>query len=79
MVNNLSHHPVVNNLIKPSSGQSHAFSNSLGVSPGKAVELWMKHFQQLRYLQQLFEDGILTQQEFVEQKRSIIGALSKLS
>ena len=30
------------------------------VSPGKAVELRMKNFEQLRYLQELFEDAILS-------------------
>jgi len=28
----------------------------------------MKNFEQLRYLQQLFDDSILIQPEFVEQK-----------
>ena len=40
---------------------------AVGVSPGKAVELHMKNFEQLRYLQQLYEDSILTT-EFEEQK-----------
>ena len=30
-----------------------------GVSPSKAIELRMKNFEQLRYLQQLYDDGIL--------------------
>jgi hypothetical protein len=29
-----------------------------GVSPGKAIELRMKNYEQLRYIQQLFDDGI---------------------
>lgn len=33
---------------------------AVGVSPGKAVELRMKNFEQLCYLQQLYEDGVLT-------------------
>ena len=37
------------------------------VSPGKAVELRMKNYQQLRFLQQLFEDGILDEKKFTEQ------------
>ena len=48
------------------------------VSPGKAVELRMKNFEQLRYLQQLFEDGILSDTEYTEQKRSILSFLRKL-
>ena len=44
-----------------------------GVSPGRAVDLRMKNFQQLRYLQQLYEDNILDEKEYFEQKRSIWG------
>lgn len=48
------------------------------VSPTKSVELRMKNFEQLRYLQQLFEDGIITQEEYAEQKQSILCASKKL-
>ena len=49
-----------------------------GVSLGRAVDLRMKNYQQLRYLQQLYEDNILDEKEYVEQKRSIfIGCTSK--
>ena len=40
------------------------------ISPGKTVELQLKHFEQLRYLQSLLEDGILTNEEFAEQKKT---------
>ncbi len=49
-----------------------------GISPGKAVELRMKNLEQLRYLQQLFEDQILSEQEFSELKRGILSSLRKL-
>ena len=49
-----------------------------GISPGKAVELRMKNLEQLRYLQNLFEDGILNEKEYVEQKQSILSSLRKL-
>ena len=49
-----------------------------GVSPGRAVDLRMKNFQQLRYLQQLYEDHILDDEEYIEQKRNILGALQNL-
>ena len=49
-----------------------------GVSPGKAVDLRMKNYEQLRYLQQLYEDGILDQNEFLEQKKDILTFLRKL-
>ena len=51
---------------------------SLAISPGKTVELRMKHFEQLRYLQSLFEDGILTDKEYSEQKENILSSLRKL-
>ena len=40
-----------------------------GVSPGKAVDLPMKNYEQLCYLQKLYEDGILDQKEYAEQKQ----------
>ena len=49
-----------------------------GVSPGKAVDLRMKNYEQLRCLQQLYEDGILDQKEFIEQKKDILTFLRKL-
>lgn len=48
------------------------------MSPSKAVELRMKNFEQLRYLQQLFDDKILTEKEYSEQKQNILSMLSKL-
>lgn len=58
----------------------HTSSNTMmpGVSPGKAVDLRMKTYEQLRYLQQLYEDGILDQKEFAEQKQEILKFLRKL-
>ena len=50
----------------------------VGVSPGKAIELRMKNYEQLRYLQQLLDDGILSQTEYSEQKQGILGSLKKL-
>ena len=52
---------------------------AIGLSPGKAVELRMKIFEQLRYLQQLYEYGILTVKEFEEQKEKILSSLRKLN
>ena len=53
-------------------------SVSIGISPGKSVELRMKNFEQLRYLQQLYEDQILDENEYKEQKQNILTALRKL-
>ena len=49
-----------------------------GVSPGKAAEIRSKSFDQLGTLKKLFEDGILTQNEFEEQKDIILSGLKKL-
>ena len=54
-------------------------SSGACVSPGKAVELRMKNFEQLRFLQQFFDDGILSESEYTEQKRSILSFLRKLN
>ena len=50
-----------------------------GVSPSKAVDLRMKNYQQLRYLQQLYEDNILDEKEYLEQKNSILAALRNIT
>ena len=52
--------------------------SSIAISPGKSVDLRMKNLQQLRFIQQLFDDNILSQDEFLEQKKSILEALRKL-
>ena len=52
--------------------------SDVGLSPGKAIELRMKNFEQLRYLQQLYEDQILDEKEYIEQKKSILLSLRKL-
>lgn len=41
-----------------------------GASPGKAIKLRMKNFEQLCYLQQLCDDGILNPKEFAEQSKT---------
>ena len=61
------------------SPQCESSVQPVGVSPGRAVELRMKNFEQLRYLQQLYDDGILTQIEYEEQKEKILSSLRKLN
>ena len=64
--------------IPPSNaGVSFPLSSAV-VSPSKAVELRMRNFEQLRYLQQLFDDGILNEHEYSEQKQNILTSLRKL-
>lgn len=49
-----------------------------GVSPGKAADIRGKSFDQLSTLKKLFEDGVLTQKEFEEQKDIILTGLKRL-
>ena len=63
---------------KPSAEPESHISPITGISPGKAVKLRMKNLEQLRYLQNLFEDGILNEKEYSEQKNSILSSLRKL-
>ena len=51
-------------------------TSATGISLGKTTELRMKNLEQFRYLQNLFEDGILTEKEHPEQK--ILPLLRKL-
>ena len=47
-------------------------------SPSKVVDIRMKNLEQLRCLQQLREDGILTEEEFLLQKNIVIKSLNQL-
>ncbi len=58
--------------------QSPASVLASGISPGRSVELRMKNYEQLRYLQQLYDDAILSTEEYHEQKQLIIGSIRKL-
>ena len=49
-----------------------------GVSPGKLADVRMKNLEQLRCMQKLMEDGILSQEEFREQKEIIMNILRDL-
>ena len=62
-----------------SSSQTPSSTPAGGISPGKSAELCMKNLQQLRYVQQLFKENILSESEFIKQKQMILGALWKLS
>jgi hypothetical protein len=50
----------------------------LGVSPSKVVDIRGKCLTQLGNLKQLFEDAVLTEDEWKEQKKSILETLRKL-
>lgn len=48
---------------------------AVGMSPGNGVDLRMKNFEQLCYLQQLYDNRILTMKEFEEQREKYCQAL----
>jgi len=50
----------------------------VGISPGKTADIRMKNLQQLRFLQQLMEDRIISEKEFLEQKNIILETLRNL-
>ena len=64
--------------VEPRSAVSHSVPVTSRVSPAKSVELRMKSYEQLRYLSKLFDDGIITDTEFADQKSAIMMALKKL-
>ncbi len=48
-------------------------------SPGKVVDLRMKlYLEQLKYVKELLENNILTEEEFIEQKEIILSAMREL-
>ena len=61
-----------------SPGKNSVTSPSCGISPGKNIDLRMKNLEQLRYVQRLYEDNILTDVEFAEQKNNILASIRKL-
>lgn len=62
----------------PTSNSEIGPHRQAGVSPGKAIELRMKNYEQLRYVQQLYDDGILSVAEYDDQKQGILGSLKRL-
>ena len=50
----------------------------VGISPGRATDLRLKKLKELRELQALLEQSILSESEFVEQKAIVLECLRKL-
>ena len=69
----------VASVFSPPVTSSSSVTSSVGISPGKAVELRSKNLEQLRYIQQLYEDNILSSAEYAEQKRMILESIRKLN
>ena len=63
----------------PVSDSSARYVSSIGISPGKSTDLRLKNLQQLRVLQQLYEENVITDKELSEQKSLILDALHKLA
>ena len=70
------------------TGAALAFSQSLGVKfpapnepdmkPRQVAEVRMKNLEQLKYIQDLLNEGVLTDEEFQEQKTNILSAIRNL-
>ena len=65
--------------MSPLSVQNPERDVSVGVSPGRSIDLRMKNLEQLRYIQNLFDDNILSLEEFKEQKQAILDSIRKLN
>ena len=63
---------------KPHDGDGTTRERSVHFSPGKKVDIRMKNLEQLRVLQSLMEDGILSEAEFLEQKCIVLQSLKNL-
>lgn len=63
----------------PVKSNSSISVSTVGISPGKSIDLRMKNLQQLRYIQKLFQDNILSEQEYLEQKENVLDSLRKLN
>ena len=50
---------------------------TVGMSSGKSIEHRRKNLQQLMYVQELYEESILSEPEFIEQKQMILVSLRK--
>ena len=55
-----------------------SMSGNVGISPGKSTDLRMKNLQQLRVLQQLYDEKVIDNADLVEQKSKILDVLRNL-
>ncbi len=58
--------------------KSQSTISRVGLSPGRVTDLRIKKLQELRELQQLLEQNILSDEEFTEQKALVLDSLRKL-
>lgn len=68
-------------VLAPASGSASTGSSvpTVGLSPGRVTELRGKKLNELRELQQLLEQNILSTEEFLEQKSLVLDSLRKLT
>ena len=62
----------------PAKGNLNSSCNSVNISPSRLADVRMKHYEQLRYIHKLYDDGILNDEEFGEQKLKILQVLRSL-
>ena len=72
---NVSNTHIVNS---PQVQECSSGSAVTGVSPGRAADIRGRSFNQLSTLKMLLDDGVLNQEEFVEQKDTILRGLRNL-
>ena len=65
---------VISSPNSPSGGGTSTCPMAPGISPGRITDLRMKKLHELRKLQGLLEQNVLTQ-EFAEQKRMVLDSL----
>jgi len=71
----------VNSVAVTPATRSTPVSNTLsrnGVSPSKLADVRMKNLEQLRCMKKLMDDGVLSHEEFIEQKEIILKVLRDL-
>ena len=54
-------------------------SAALGTNPAKEIESHSKYYKQLNELNQLRSSGIITEEEYLEEKESVMCVLRKLN
>ena len=62
----------------PAKGNLNSSCNSVNISPSRLADVRMKHYEQLRYIHKLYDDGILNDEEFGEQNLKILQVLRSL-
>ena len=70
---------IENNSNSTSNATSSTPHSYVGISPSKISDLRMRKLQELRELQALLEQNVLTQDEFKEQKQLVLDSLRKLT